>query len=123
MTNRRIDPRNNARFSLKNLLSIRALRERFALAVVGTAQGVLMAGSQEDRAAERVAAHASAALSDQTGPSRFVRSGSRDVSLSGLRFKAGGHSLCLAVLQPGGAASDASLDAIAARVRAILAGD
>ena len=121
--NRRTDPRNNARFSLKNLLSIRALRERFALAVVGTADGVLMAGSDETRAAERVAAHVSAELRDRTGPNRFVRSGSRDVSLSGLRFQAGGRSLCLAVLQPGGAVSDASLDSIAARVRAILSGD
>ncbi len=121
--NRRTDPRTNPRFSLKNLLSIRALRESFALAVLGTVDGVLMAGSQEDRAAQRLAAHASAELRECSASGRFARSGNRNVSLNGLRFQAGGRSLCLAVLQPGGGATDASLDAIAARVRVILSGD
>lgn len=121
MLDRREDPRDDAQFSLRNLLSVRALRERFALAVLGTTDGMLMVGSQEDRAAQRVAAHVSAEL--RSGPGRFVRSGTRGVSLSGLHFQAGGRSLCLAVLQPGSGVSNASLDSMAARVRAILAGD
>ena len=62
MPDRRLDPRTDARFSLRNLLRLRSLRDRLPLAVLSTADGVLMAGSREDRPAMRAAAHAALAL-------------------------------------------------------------
>ena len=76
MDERRIDPRTDPSFSLRNLLRTRAARERYSVAVVGTADGELMAGSQEDRPAWRVVAHAATALFREGSPGdRFEREG------------------------------------------------
>ena len=56
---RRRDPRTDATHSIRNLLAIRSERQECTLAVLGTADGLLMAGSREDYFAERAAAHAS----------------------------------------------------------------
>lgn len=119
MHERRRDSRANPHFSLRNLFSTRAQRDRFSLAVLGTHEGVLMAGSQEDRAAQRCVAHAADQLA---AAGRFACEGRRTGGrLSGLRMEVGGKPLVLAVLdaQPR-ARGEGMLNELAARVRSIL---
>ena len=97
MTERRMDPRTNPQYSLRNLLRIRAERQRLDLAVVFTEDGILMAGNQEGRAAERVAAEAALMV---RGEERAERSGKRSAAtMKAVRFASRGRSLCLAVLR------------------------
>lgn len=121
MSERRLDPRTDTAFSLRNLLRVRAVRYGLALAVLSTAEGVLMAGSAEDRAAERVAAHVATELRAEHYD-RVARAGQRTgAQLNGLRFSWEGRPLVLAVLAAdGGPATDEVLDELAARVGAIL---
>ncbi len=119
MNERRKDPRTDTCFSLRNLLRVRALEHCLSLAVLSTTDGMLLAGSREDRPAQRAAAHSGLAL---TGPSeRFERLGRRtDATVSGLRFNATGGPLCLTVLSEGPRIAAGMLEELARRVRAIL---
>ena len=130
MDERRIDPRTDPSFSLRNLLRTRAARERYSVAVVGTADGELMAGSQEDRPAWRVVAHAATALFREGSPGdRFERAArTRSARLTGVRFEARGRPPCLAVVEDpqhasGGGALEPALADMVRRVQAILSGD
>lgn len=97
MTERRMDPRTDPQFSLRNLLRIRAQRQRLDLAVVSTEDGILMAGNQEGRAAERVAAEAALMVRNEE---QAERSGKRSAAkMKAVRFASRGRSLCLAVLR------------------------
>jgi len=97
MTERRMDPRTDPQYSLRNLLRIRAQRQQLELAIVSTEDGILMAGNQEGRAAERVAAEAALMV---RGEIRAERSGKRSAAtMKALRFASRGRSLCLAVLR------------------------
>ena len=120
MIERRQDPRTDTRFSLHNLLRVRALRHRLSLAVLGTPEGMLMAGSREDRPAQRAVAHAALALVN--GGERFERLGKRTAAMvQGLRFDAGaGGTLCLAVLAQSGRVAEGLLEELASRIQAIL---
>ena len=117
--NRRRDPRTNAHYSLRNLLRHRSPA---AVAVLGTSAGILMAGSQEDRVAQRVAAHAADALFSKDGARVIACNGKRTGGrLSGLRFQADGCDLFLAVLDPRASCDrNGFLQELADRVRCIL---
>ncbi|MGE0711235.1 MAG: hypothetical protein AB7N76_28760 [Planctomycetota bacterium] len=121
MTDRRRDPRTDAHVSLVNLLRVRTTRHGLALALLLTADGLLMAGSQTGVTAERMAAHAAQELFQ--GPADRVnvtgrRTGAR---LSALRFQSEGRPLAVAVLSQDQPLSREELEDIALRVRRILA--
>lgn len=119
MNERRRDPRTDTRFSLRNLLRVRSHEHQLSLAVLGTPDGMLMAGSREDRPAQRAVAHAALALIGKG--ERFELEGKRtDATVLGLRFEANGGALCLAVLSEGPRIAEGLLDELARRVRAIL---
>ena len=118
---RRRDPRTDPHASLHNLLRVRAEVHDLALALLSTADGVLVAGSRQDRPAQRAAAHAADVLRGE--PTRFARDARRTGGrLSGLRLEVDGRPLILSVLEerPAGEA-EALLTSLAERVSAILA--
>ncbi|MBL4849319.1 MAG: hypothetical protein JKY65_27650 [Planctomycetes bacterium] len=120
MTERRMDPRTDPQFSLRNLLRIRALRQRLDLAVVSTEDGIVMAGNQEGRAAQRIAAEAALLV---RGQERIERSSRRSgATMKAVRFSSRGRSLCLSVLKTQASAErdTQNLNEIAAAVLRIL---
>lgn len=119
MSERRQDPRTDPQFSLRNLLRIRAERERLDIAVVSTVEGLLMAGSHEGRAAQRIAAEA--ALLVRGGDSVERRGAKTGAAMRAIRFDSRGRTLCLAVLRTQAAAEEADLLGMAGRIRKILA--
>ncbi len=123
MHERRQDPRTDTRFSLRNLLRTRCLDNSLSLAVLSTPAGMLMAGSREDRPAERTAAHLADSLfgtGSTPGPQVVGRGRRTESSISGLRFEVPGGALCLGVLSHGKSASEGLLVDMARRIRAIL---
>lgn len=119
MSERRLDPRTDPQYSLRNLLRIRAEREGLEIAVISTAEGLLMAGSHEGRAAQRIAAEA-ALLVRASGS--IERLGAKTgAAMRAIRFDSRGRALCLAVLRTQAAAEEADLEGMAGRVRKILA--
>lgn len=120
MTERRIDPRTDPQFSLRNLLRIRAQRQHLDLAIVSTEDGILMAGNHEGRAAERVAAEAALMV---RGEAQAERRGKRSAAtMKAVRFDSRGRSLCLAVLrtQAGAERDTRSLNDMADAILRIL---
>lgn len=120
MTERRMDPRTDPQFSLRNLLRIRATRQDLDLAVVSTDDGILMAGNQEGRAAQRIAAEAALMVRSE---GHAERQGKRSAAtMKALRFDSRGRSLCLAVLRTQASAErdTRSLDEMATAVLRIL---
>lgn len=104
-------------------MRIRSRENELSLAVLSTPGGMIMAGSREDRPAERAAAHLADALfgaGSSQGPQVVKRGRRTESSISGLRFDAPGGALCLGVLSRGAAASEGLLAEMAQRVRAIL---
>lgn len=120
-TERRMDPRTDPQFSLRNLLRIRCARQRMDLAVVSTQDGVLMAGNSEGRAAQRVAAEAALMVRGETRVDRHARRSA--ARLQALRFDSEGRELCLAVLrtQSGAERDTRVMEDMAAAVLRILA--
>ena len=126
MDDRRTDPRTDAHFSLRNLLRVRSARMGVDLAVLSTHHGVVMAGSREDDAAERVAAHAAFELC-RPGKAlfdRFVATTGESERMAGLRFAFEGTPMTIALLEvearPRLAQPEDGLREIADRVLAIL---
>jgi hypothetical protein len=119
---RRRDPRTDATFSIRNLLRMRSERHECTLAVLGTADGLLMAGSREDYFAERAAAHASLHLT-QAGTRIFEGPGaSPGEHLTGVGFEVAGRPLFVAVLDRRAPDSRGDeVESLAERVRCILA--
>ena len=120
MTERRMDPRTDPQFSLRNLLRLRALRQSLDLAVVSTEDGIVMAGNHEGRAAQRIAAEATLLI---RGQDQIERSAPRTgATMKAVRFDSRGRSLCLSVLRSQASAErdTQSLDEIAAAVLRIL---
>jgi len=119
---RRRDPRTDATHSIRNLLLIRSERQECTLAVLGTADGLLMAGSREDYFAERAAAHASLHLCRAPGKQFEGPGASPGEHLTGVGFEVAGRPLFVAVLDrrssPG---RQDDVQALAERVRCILA--
>lgn len=126
MSDRRLDPRTDASFSLKNLLRLRTARNDYALTVVGTPDGYVMAGSRGGDPAEETAAQASLELFVRAEEAPFGRVSRRTPSgrLSGMRFEVEGRPLFVALVdqtgQPREHEDDHYLDAIAERIQAIL---
>ncbi len=117
MLDRRRDPRTDPHASLRNLLRVRAERHGLGLAVISTADGVLVAGSREDRPARRAAAHAADEV--RRGAS-FVRE-APGARLRGVRVDYAGGPLVIAVLeQQAGPAAENVLAGLAERIGAIL---
>ncbi len=121
---RRRDPRTDPHTSLRNLMRVRAEVHDLALALLSTADGMLLAGSRQDRPAQRAAAHAADALrgDDAAVFGGFTRDAPRTGGrLSGLRLEVDGRPLILSVLEerPRGEA-EALLEGLAERVGAIL---
>ena len=77
LSNRRIDPRTDSSYSLQNLLRVRSERHTLALALLLTPDGILMAGNQVSRAAERLAAHTARELFLDGAPERLSREAPR----------------------------------------------
>lgn len=126
MDERRKDHRRDATFSLRNLLRIRSERRNYALAVLGTAEGLVMAGSREDDLAKMTAAQVSLRLfkAPEEAPfGRFTKSG-LGKRVSGVRFEIDGNELFLAVVDEHGSADerddDVLLDELAERVHDII---
>jgi hypothetical protein len=124
---RRKDPRTDTTYSLRNLLRVRVERHAYAAAVLGTSDGVLLAGSREDLLAEGLVAEASYELFDSRAPyGRFSRESSTSSQrLSGVRIQVDGKTLLLALLDETGANvefdDDEVLDEITECVGRILA--
>lgn len=118
MINRRLDPRTDRRFSLRNLLNLRSNAHDLSLAVVGTRDGVLMAGSREDGTAERALAHASAELG---GRICFSTEGQRTGGrLAGMRLVVDGEPVVLAIMDRAQRPLDGVLEEMADRIKCIL---
>ena len=119
---RRRDPRTDATFSIRNLLQHRSELQACTLAVLGTADGLLLAGSREDYFAERAAAHASLHLC-RAKTHRFEGPGaSPGEHLTGVGFEVAGRPLFVAVLDRRSAPGRSEeVEQLAERVRCILA--
>jgi len=126
MRERRLDPRDDASFSLRNLLRVRSAQNDYTLAVLGTADGMVMAGSKVNQDAARAAAEASYELFLQAKLHPYGRYTSRvDGSrISAIRFEVEGRPLLLAVLDGEGLQPEQRdefvLDQLAHRVQSIL---
>ena len=121
LSDRRIDPRTDSSYSLQNLLRVRSERHALALALLLTPDGILMAGNQATRAAERLAAHTARELFLDGAPERLAREAPRTgARLAALRFQSRGRPLALAVLSEQGALASEQVEDLASRVRAIL---
>ncbi|MEZ6189400.1 MAG: hypothetical protein R3F62_30910 [Planctomycetota bacterium] len=126
MRERRLDPRTDAAFSLRNLLRVRSAQNDYTLAVLGTSEGMVMAGSKLDDAAARAAAEASYELFRQAQQHPYGRYTSKVGSsrLSAIRFEVEGRALLLAVLDREGLQPEQRdefvLDQLADRVQSIL---
>lgn len=70
---RRRDPRTDQLYSLRNLLRVRSDKFQMPVLVLGTEEDVLIAGSQEDRQAERTLLRASNAAAREPGAADHVR--------------------------------------------------
>ena len=126
MDDRRLDSRQDATFSLRNLLRVRPQRKNYALAVLGTAEGLVMAGSREDDLAKMTAAQVSLRLfknGDEAPFGRFTKSG-LGKRVSGIRFQIDGNELFVAVVDERGTADerddDRVLDELAERINDII---
>lgn len=126
MRERRLDPRTDACFSLRNLLRVRSAQNDYAFAVLGTAEGMVMAGSKVDTAAEQAAAEASYQLFRQAKQHPYGRYSISAPTgrLSAIRFEVDGRPLLLAVLDREGLQPEQRdefvLDQLADRVQCIL---
>ncbi len=129
MSERRLDPRTDPTYSLRNLLRVRAARHDLALVVVSTADGFVMASSHDGapestgrRAAERAAAHASdAARKEPRVETRWTDSAPWQ-RLHARRVDAAGRAVLVSVVgapNPTGGVAD-PVDDLAARVASIL---
>ena len=123
---RRIDSRRDATFSLRNLLKVRTTRLDYSLAVLGTPDGLVMAGSREDDLAQLTAAQVSFRLfrGEEAPFGRFTRS-NLGARVTGVRFEIEGSELFLAVVDERGRRDerddDVLLDELAERVQDIIA--
>ena len=121
LSDRRIDPRTDSSYSLQNLLRVRSERHALALALLLTPEGMLMAGNEANRAAERLAAHTARELFLADGPERLTRHAPRPgARLAAIRFQSRGRPLALAVLCEQGELAAEQVEDLASRVRAIL---
>lgn len=120
MTERRRDPRTDPHRSLRNLLATRSARHGLGLVALGTAAGVLVAGSREDRPAQRALAHAATELN--AGARQWTRDAARTGGrLAAVRFEADGKPLVLTVLAASaGMGPDGALAGLVERIRAIF---
>jgi hypothetical protein len=125
---RRVDPRTDLDYSLRNLLRARARHHGYVVAVLTTHDGLLLAASppegapeggdgeervQASRLAERAAAHASTGTPlHDAGAVRLV----------GQRFDVDGQPLVLAIVRPIAPSDhdEPALTDMAGRIRAIL---
>lgn len=122
---RRQDTRRDAAFSLKNLLRVRSERHDYTLAVLGTSEGLVMAGSAEGDLAELTAAQLSLRLfKGEDAPfGRFTRA-VQGARVTGLKFEVEGNELFLGVVDEGGRRNeredDLLLDELVERVQDIF---
>lgn len=122
---RRRDPRRDAAFSLKNLLRVRSERHAYTLAVLGTSEGLVMAGSRDDDLAQLTAAQLSLRLfkTEEAPFGRFTRA-CEGARVTGLRFEVEGNELFLGVVDEGGRRDeredDRLLDELVERVQDIF---
>jgi hypothetical protein len=122
MHERRRDPRTSKPYSLQNLLKLRAESGAFMLAVVGTADGFIMASSRDraDKQGARLAAHASTELFRGKSHESFSRTAANwpDVRCLGLKLEIGGRDAFIAALVPSN--KPFCLEELATCVRRIL---
>jgi hypothetical protein len=125
---RRRDPRTDRGFSLLNLLRTRAEREGWHVVVVGTCDGHLLASSRgdEDRFAQRAAAHVSRAVFARPAPSPFdggfvVATPRRpDARLVGRALTVRGQTVFVAVVTERGEPDGVAVGDVASGVERIL---
>ena len=129
MSERRLDPRTDPTYSLRNLLRVRAARHDLALVVVSTTDGLVMASSRDGapeaggrRAVERAAAHASDAARTQPRVEARWTDSAPWQRLRARRVDAAGRAVLVSVVgapPPAGDVAD-PVDDLAARVASIL---
>jgi hypothetical protein len=120
MHERRRDPRNSKPYSLENLLRLRAEQGGLMLAVVGTADGFVMASSRGrlDKQGARLAAHVSSELRTRGATFNLEPPSWPHVRLLGMKIEVEGRPAFLAALVP--AAGSFNLEELATGVKRIL---